>query len=115
MYRGRSATGGGCSSWPAAVHSRMHGATTAVRIESAHRGGRDQRVFNPEVFHMAASTPPDVARAGASGSSTVRSQSLALALLVAVQFMLVLDSTIVAVAMPSMATDLGFAQEDLSW
>ncbi|WP_051970213.1 MFS transporter [Kitasatospora azatica] len=39
----------------------------------------------------------------------------ALILLVAVQFMLVLDSTIVAVAMPSLGTDLGFSQASLSW
>ncbi|MFD5795916.1 MFS transporter [Streptomyces diastatochromogenes] len=45
----------------------------------------------------------------------VRRPGAALALLVAVQFMLVLDSTIVAVALPSLGKDLGFSQADLSW
>ena len=40
---------------------------------------------------------------------------LALALLVTVQFMLILDSTIIGVALPSIAKHLGFAQQDLSW
>jgi EmrB/QacA subfamily drug resistance transporter len=39
----------------------------------------------------------------------------ALPLLLTVQFMLILDSTIVGVALPSMARHLGFAQQDLSW
>ncbi|MFE0465404.1 MFS transporter [Kitasatospora sp. NPDC058965] len=42
-------------------------------------------------------------------------RTAALLLLVAVQFMLVLDSTIVAVAMPSLGSDLGFSQASLSW
>ncbi|MEU2656452.1 MFS transporter [Streptomyces sp. NPDC007325] len=45
----------------------------------------------------------------------VQRPGAALALLVAVQFMLVLDSTIVAVAMPSLGAELGFTQGDLSW
>jgi EmrB/QacA subfamily drug resistance transporter len=40
---------------------------------------------------------------------------LALALLVAVQFMVVLDIAIVNVALPSIQTDLGFSQENLQW
>jgi EmrB/QacA subfamily drug resistance transporter len=40
---------------------------------------------------------------------------LALALLSAVQFMVVLDIAIVNVALPSIQTDLGFSQEDLHW
>lgn len=48
-------------------------------------------------------------------SPSVQRTGPALALLVAVQFMLVLDSTIVAVAMPSLGTDLGFSQGNLSW
>jgi EmrB/QacA subfamily drug resistance transporter len=39
----------------------------------------------------------------------------ALALLVAVQFMVVLDIAIVNVALPSIQTDLGFSQENLQW
>jgi EmrB/QacA subfamily drug resistance transporter len=40
---------------------------------------------------------------------------LALALLVAVQFMVVLDIAIVNVALPSIQTDLGFSQQNLQW
>jgi EmrB/QacA subfamily drug resistance transporter len=40
---------------------------------------------------------------------------LALALLVAVQFMVVLDIAIVNVALPSIQDDLGFSQENLQW
>lgn len=50
-----------------------------------------------------------------SPSPVVQRKGAALALLVAVQFMLVLDSTIVAVAMPSLGEDLGFSQANLTW
>src|ERR671914_1701655 len=40
---------------------------------------------------------------------------IALALLSAVQFMVVLDIAIVNVALPSIQTDLGFSQENLQW
>src|ERR687886_647637 len=40
---------------------------------------------------------------------------LSLALLSAVQFMVVLDIAIVNVALPSIKVDLGFSQEDLQW
>src|SRR5216110_1417220 len=40
---------------------------------------------------------------------------LALALLSAVQFMVVLDMAIVNVALPSIQTDLGFSQQNLQW
>jgi EmrB/QacA subfamily drug resistance transporter len=44
-----------------------------------------------------------------------RRKWLALALLCAVQFMVVLDIAIVNVALPSIKVDLGFSQEDLQW
>ena len=44
-----------------------------------------------------------------------RSKWLALALLLGVQFMVVLDLAIVNVALPSIQTDLGFSQESLQW
>src|SRR5215467_9761628 len=44
-----------------------------------------------------------------------RRKWLALALLSAVQFMVVLDIAIVNVALPSIQVDLGFSQEDLQW
>src|ERR1700730_56230 len=46
---------------------------------------------------------------------TERSKWLALALLSAGQFMVVLDIAIVNVALPSIKTDLGFSQENLQW
>src|SRR5512132_1379288 len=47
--------------------------------------------------------------------ATERRKWLALALLAAVQFMVVLDIAIVNVALPSIKTDLGFSQENLQW
>jgi EmrB/QacA subfamily drug resistance transporter len=47
--------------------------------------------------------------------TTQRRKWLALALLSAVQFMVVLDIAIVNVALPSIQVDLGFSQEDLQW
>ena len=44
-----------------------------------------------------------------------RRKWLALALLSAVQFMVVLDIAIVNVALPSIKLDLGFSQENLQW
>jgi EmrB/QacA subfamily drug resistance transporter len=44
-----------------------------------------------------------------------RRKWFALALLLGVQFMVVLDIAIVNVALPSIQTDLGFSQEDLQW
>jgi EmrB/QacA subfamily drug resistance transporter len=44
-----------------------------------------------------------------------RTKWFALALLAAVQFMVVLDIAIVNVALPSIKTDLGFSQENLQW
>src|SRR5919198_1024571 len=40
---------------------------------------------------------------------------IGLALLLGVQFMVVLDIAIVNVALPSIQTDLGFSQENLQW
>src|ERR687898_1059596 len=40
---------------------------------------------------------------------------LALALLAMAQFLVVLDASIVNVALPSIGTDLEFSQSDLSW
>src|SRR4026209_237806 len=47
--------------------------------------------------------------------ATERRRWLALALLSAVKFMVVLDIAIVNVALPSIKTDLGFSQENLQW
>jgi EmrB/QacA subfamily drug resistance transporter len=47
--------------------------------------------------------------------SSDRKKWLALALLCAVQFMVVLDIAIVNVALPSIQIDLGFSQENLQW
>src|SRR6266487_3601491 len=46
---------------------------------------------------------------------STRRKWFALALLLGVQFMVVLDIAIVNVALPSIQTDLGFSQENLQW
>jgi EmrB/QacA subfamily drug resistance transporter len=48
-------------------------------------------------------------------TSSDRTKWLALALLCAVQFMVVLDIAIVNVALPSIQADLGFSQQNLQW
>src|SRR5207248_10054547 len=48
-------------------------------------------------------------------AATERRKWLALALLSAVQFMVVLDIAIVNVALPSIKIDLGFSQQNLQW
>src|SRR3954467_7271524 len=48
-------------------------------------------------------------------ADTPRAKWLALALLAAAQFVVVLDASIVNVALPSIGTDLSFSQDDLSW
>ncbi len=48
-------------------------------------------------------------------ASESHSRGLALALLAATQFVLILDIAIVTVALPSIGTDLDFATADLSW
>src|SRR5215213_7069724 len=45
----------------------------------------------------------------------MRSKNMALALLATAQFVIVLDASIVNVALPSIGRDLDFAQDDLSW
>jgi len=50
-----------------------------------------------------------------SSSSTPHSKWLALALLASAQFVIVLDASIVNVALPSIGRDLDFSQDDLSW
>jgi EmrB/QacA subfamily drug resistance transporter len=51
----------------------------------------------------------------ALGTERERRRWLALALVVTAQFMVILDVTIVNVALPSIQRDLGFAQENLQW
>ncbi len=46
---------------------------------------------------------------------TARSRALALAILCAVSLMVVLDGSIVAVALPAIQSDLGFTQSTLAW
>jgi len=53
--------------------------------------------------------------AAAAGGRADRRRWLALILLCAVQFMVVLDVAIVNVALPSIKVDLGFSQQDLQW
>jgi EmrB/QacA subfamily drug resistance transporter len=51
----------------------------------------------------------------AAGDQAARKKWLALAVIVAAQFMVVLDVAIVNVALPSIRTDLHFSQESLQW
>src|SRR5215470_10654798 len=51
----------------------------------------------------------------ASAEANSRRRWLALTVIVAAQFMVVLDVAIVNVALPSIKTDLGFSQESLQW
>src|SRR6478672_5144728 len=48
-------------------------------------------------------------------ADTQRSKWLALALLASAQFVIVLDASIVNVALPSIGKDLNFSQDNLSW
>jgi len=48
-------------------------------------------------------------------AETKRAKNLALALLATAQFVVVLDASIVNVALPSIGRELDFAQDDLSW
>ena len=50
-----------------------------------------------------------------SPADTARAKSFALALLAMTQFIVVLDASIVNVALPSIGSDLDFSQDDLSW
>src|SRR4051812_20810882 len=54
---------------------------------------------------------------GQLGTSSTDSKKrwIALALIVTAQFMVILDVAIVNVALPSIKTDLGFAQDSLQW
>jgi EmrB/QacA subfamily drug resistance transporter len=50
-----------------------------------------------------------------SQTGSTSSRGLALAILCAMQLMIILDGTIVTVALPTIQNDLGFSQTDLSW
>lgn len=63
---------------------------------------------------MATSTPRSDNAAG-TGPAPYPRRWLALALLGVAQFMLILDVTVVAIALPSMGTDLGLGREELTW
>ena len=50
-----------------------------------------------------------------SADASPRAKTFALILLAATQFVVVLDASIVNVALPSIGADLDFSQDDLSW
>ena len=50
-----------------------------------------------------------------SSSARVSRRWFALALIAAAQFMVIMDTSIIGVALPQMQADLGFSQENLSW
>ena len=55
------------------------------------------------------------APAAGSEGATSRRRWLALALIAAAQFMVIMDTSIIGVALPKMQADLGFTPEGLSW
>jgi EmrB/QacA subfamily drug resistance transporter len=61
------------------------------------------------------STPPQEPPLPTAPSSSTDKRWFALALLAAAQFVVVLDASIVNVALPSIGRDLHFSQDDLSW
>src|SRR5688500_18398166 len=50
-----------------------------------------------------------------AASSTSSRRWLALALIAAAQFIVIMDTSIIGVALPKMQADLGFSPQDLSW
>jgi EmrB/QacA subfamily drug resistance transporter len=71
-----------------------------------------QRKRNP--LSISPETPPED-KSAVSTASPQRSKWLALALLATAQFVIVLDASIVNVALPSIGKDLKFSQDNLSW
>src|SRR3712207_3425832 len=69
-------------------------------------GSRDGCTVPPPLSRSSPMHPPDT-RAPRRG--------VALALLAMAQFVVVLDASIVNVALPSIGRDLDFSQDDLSW
>src|SRR5215217_1214895 len=74
--------------------------------------GRDVSPFHVEENEMT-STQPSPQATGAEQTS--RSRWLALYVLCLGDLMIVLDQSIVNVALPSIRTDLGFSQASLAW
>jgi hypothetical protein len=60
-------------------------------------------------------SPDRSASPGSPGSPAVNSRGAALAVLSAGTLMIILDGTIVNVALPSIQRDLGFSQANLAW
>src|SRR4051794_20126401 len=60
-------------------------------------------------------TPAGLAAAPATPTATERSRWAALVVLCAGMLMIVLDATVVNVALPSIQDDLGFSQSSLAW
>jgi len=59
--------------------------------------------------------PPDESSAAANEGHGHRHLGLALTIISAAQLMVVLDSTIVNIALPHVEVDLGFTKDNLSW
>jgi EmrB/QacA subfamily drug resistance transporter len=56
-----------------------------------------------------------MASTGSAATPTSSRRWLALAVIAAAQFMVIMDTSIIGVALPKMQTDLGFDPQDLSW
>ena len=57
----------------------------------------------------------EIEEAAAGGGPRLKSLGLALAVISTAQLMVILDATIVNIALPTLGTDLGFTQANLSW
>src|SRR4051794_8438613 len=118
-----------CASGPYLARTSLAAFRTAARLRlaSARRGlssATDMAVgevltsgtsipYGPEAkpeldFHL-----PEIPVS--EDSAVMTRKGAALALLAAAQFVVVLDASIVNVALPSIGTDLHFSQDDLSW
>src|SRR6476661_5972684 len=60
-------------------------------------------------------TGPVMTTTSPAASTRISGRGLALALIAAAQFMVIMDTSIIGVALPKMQADLGFNPQDLSW
>ena len=76
---------------------------------------RDDRAENTDPPGDASALPPNPAVGGVPGQAGTRASVFALSVLCAAQFMVILDVTVVNVALPSIQASVGFSLADLQW
>src|SRR5215208_5513630 len=90
--------------------------SSSVPIDTEGTVGVDKRNFNSvSCATVTGIHLPLLKESPVSQSEPVSRKGLALILLAAAQFVVVLDASIVNVALPSIGRDLDFSQENLSW